>query len=143
MPQVDKTATVPYTPEQMFDLVNDVASYPQFLPWCQSSQINSIDKNTVAASLVFAAGPFSKSFTTCNSLQRPNKIGLQLSDGPFNTLAGEWLFEATDEGCNVSLSLNFTYANRLAENAIGLIFEQAVEKMLPCFVQRAEEVYGD
>ena len=143
MPLVEKVAQVPYTPEQMFDLVSNVDAYPDFIPWCTDAHAVPFSENTVDASLVFSTGPLNKTFTTRNTLEAPNAILLHLVDGPFKTLEGAWRFNAMPDGCEVRLGLSFTYANRLIAGAIGLVFEQAVATMLPCFIQRAKEMYGD
>ncbi len=92
LPTVKRSARVPHTPEQMFDLVNDVESYPKFLHWCRGARVDLKQGNTVEATLEIGVLGFQQSFRTRNTLQRPERIGIDLVSGPFRRLRGEWRF---------------------------------------------------
>src|SRR3569832_1831629 len=106
MPVINRSALVPYSPAEMYSLVNDVDAYPQFLPWCKSAQVLSRNDDEVRASLELARGGFEKSFTTCNRLQKNKMIEMRLVEGPFRRLEGYWRFEPLGEqACKVSLDM--------------------------------------
>ena len=133
---------MPYKAEQMFDLVNDVAAYPSFLPWCRSVTVNNVSNDALEATLDVGVGALHKRFSTRNALARPNRIDLALVDGPFRQLSGSWRFDAVAEGgCDVSLELDFEVASR----PLKLIFERAFEELarsqLDAFLSRAKELY--
>ncbi len=127
----------------MFDLVNDVTAYPEFLPWCRSTRVWWADSEQVKATIELAKGHLHKSFTTLNRISRGEFIAMHLVDGPFKRLDGLWRFTAVgDGGCRVSLALEFEFASRLLRLAIGPIFIQITNTMVDAFVKRADEVYG-
>ena len=108
MPTVKRSARVPYTTEQMFDLVNDIEQYPKFLHWCRGARIDLKQGNTVEATLDIGVLGFHQSFRTRNTLERPKRIGIDLVSGPFRRLRGEWRFVAApDGGSDISLTLAF------------------------------------
>lgn len=143
MPSINRSALVPYSPAQMFDLVNDIESYPQFLPGCRSATVHSRDEDTIRATLELAKGAVRKSFTTSNRLQSNKMIQVKLVEGPFRHLEGFWRFDALDSGATrVSLDLEFEFSNRLVGLAIGPVFHQVANTLVDSFVRRAREVYG-
>jgi ribosome-associated toxin RatA of RatAB toxin-antitoxin module len=143
MPSIQRSALVPYSPAQMFDLVNDIESYPQFLPGCRSATVYARDNDTIKAGLELAKGAVRKSFTTCNRLQKNKMIEVRLVEGPFQHLEGFWRFDALESGATrVSLDLEFEYSNRLVGLAIGPVFTQIANTLVDSFVRRAREVYG-
>lgn len=143
MPSISRSALVPYSPAQMYDLVNDIESYPRFLPGCRSAKVHSRDEDTIQASLELAKGAVSKSFTTCNRLQKNKMIEVRLVEGPFRHLEGFWRFDALESGASrVSLDLEFEFSNRLVGLAIGPVFNQVANTLVDSFVRRAREVYG-
>ncbi len=132
-----------HTAEQMFDLVNDVESYPQFLPWCSGTTLIESTDTTMQASLMVAKAGLKYSFTTRNEHERPGKIRIELVEGPFSSLSGVWLFQPlSDEACKVSLSLQFDFSGKLASLAMGKVFNQMAVTMVDAFVSRADQVYG-
>ena len=144
MPNINRTALVPYTPAEMFALVDDVESYPQFLPWCKSSRVLSRDEDEVRASLDLVRGGFEKSFTTCNRLQKNKMIQIRLVEGPFRHLEGYWRFEPIgDRACKVSLDLDFEFANKLIGMAMGPLFNQITNTLVDSFCKRAVDVFGN
>lgn len=143
MTQVDRSALVLHTAEQMFDLVNDVESYPQFLPWCSGTTLIESTDETMQASLRVAKAGLKYSFTTRNALKRPEMIRIELVEGPFSSLSGLWTFKPlSDEACKVSLSLQFDFSGKLASLAMSKVFNQMATTMVDAFVNRADQVYG-
>lgn len=143
MPQISRSALVPYTPEQMYALVDGINAYPDFLPWCSRAQELSRDDGSVKASVEIAKGSVKKSFTTLNTMQPGSVIEMSLVDGPFKHLHGYWRFEALKPGaCKVSLDLEFEFSNKLMALAIGSVFNQVANTLVDSFVGRARTVYG-
>lgn len=140
---VKKTRAVPYTCEQMFQLVNRVEDYPQFLPYCSQSLVHHRNADEVQATLVIQAAGVSKSFTTRNLLQHNKMIEIRLVDGPFKHLEGFWRFDEVDNQCVIAFDLEFEFAGRMFSMLLGPIFEQVTEKMVDAFCDRADEVYGE
>lgn len=142
MPRIQRSATVPHTPRQMFDLVNDVEAYPHFLPWCRSARVLSARDNEVRARIEMAKGALHRSFTTRNDLEPGRRIRVRLEDGPFRKLAGDWCFEPTaDGGCRVSLDLEYEFAGRALSVLVGPVFNQIAQTMVDSFVRRANTLY--
>ena len=143
MPTISKTALVPYSPQQMYALVNDIASYQTFLPWCRSSELLSSNEDEIRATIEIAHGSLRKSFTTRNRLQRNKMIEMRLEQGPFQHLDGFWRFDALGEdACKVSLDLDFEFSNKLIGMALGPLFSQIANSLVDAFSRRAVEVYG-
>lgn len=142
MPKVERSAHVPYTREQMFDLVNDVERYPEFLHWCRGARIDSREANTIEATLHIGGFGFEQSFRTRNTLQRPERIGIDLVSGPFQRLRGEWRFVAANGGTDISLALVF----EVTLSPFGVVFAKAFEELaaaqMSAFVTRATSIYG-
>lgn len=140
---VSRTALVPYSSEQMFDVANDAARYPEFLPWCASATVYSETETEMLASLELARGALSRRFTTRNGLRRPESIKIQLEEGPFSELSGEWTFTAIgDMGCRITLNLKFEFTGGLIDTALGSVFKQAADRLVDAFCDRAEQIYG-
>lgn len=143
MPTVRKSALVPYSATQMFALVDDIESYPRFLPWCRSTRVLSRNSDEVQATIELAKGGVRKAFTTCNRLQQDKMIEIRLVEGPFRHLEGYWRFEPlSQDACKVSLDLEFDFSNTLLRMAIGPIFHQMANSFVDAFCKRAVEVYG-
>jgi len=142
MPQISRTALVPYSAEQMYQLVNDVKSYPQFLPGCSGSRVlDESDSQMMAAVDVSKAG-ISKTFTTRNILVSNQSIIMQLVDGPFRKLMGGWKFTPIDDdACRIEFQLDFEFTNKLIELAFGRVFKELAGNMVQAFTVRAKEVY--
>ena len=143
MPSINKSALVPYSAAGMYDLVNDIESYADFLPWCRRSTIMEQGEDLIRASIEIAYKSLNKAFTTQNRLQRNKMIEMRLVEGPFKHLEGFWRFEALDEqACKVSLDLEFEFSSKLVGLAMGPIFTQIANTLVDSFVQRANDVYG-
>ena len=142
MPQIEKSALVMYSSQEMFDLVYDVNAYPAFLPNCSDAKIISENENAMTASLEISKAGLKKWFTTINRLAG-NKVEMQLVDGPFKSLQGYWEFTPLDvQACKVSLKLEFEFASKLIEMAFGKVFNEVAKNMVGAFTQRAKTVYG-
>lgn len=142
MPTVNKSALVPYSAEQMFELVNDIESYPVFLPWCRSARVIAREGDEVRAAIEIAKGRVQKTFETLNRLQRPERIELQLVEGPFSRLHGVWLFQPLRENaCKVSLNLEFDFSSLLMRATVGPVFNRIADTMVDSFCKRADRVY--
>ena len=143
MPDINKSKVVSYTPEQMYELVNDVESYSQFVPYCSESRIVSCQRDEVHAKLSFSSSGLHKSFETLNRLQPHKMIEIRLVNGPFKHLEGFWRFEAVnDNHCRVSLDLEFEFASRWLALMFGPIFNQVASMLVDAFCKRADAVYG-
>jgi ribosome-associated toxin RatA of RatAB toxin-antitoxin module len=141
--QISRDALVTYSPAQMFALVDDVASYPQFLPWCRSAQVIERSEREVIARLQVHKGPLHTHFTTRNQLESPSRITLNLVEGPFRTLEGEWRFSAiADRGTRVSLTLKFAFANPVNAWLLEPVFEHTCSSLVDAFVARARALYA-
>lgn len=143
MPDIQRVERVPYSPQEMYDLVNDVKQYPDFIPWCTKSVILKENADEVQATLHFEGGGFTKSFTTHNRLQKDKMIEIRLINGPFKHLEGFWRFDADGEsGCKIMLDLEFELAGGLLSLAFGPVFHQVASTLVQSFKDRAVEVYG-
>lgn len=143
MRRVNRSALVPYKARQMFVLVDDVAAYPDFLPWCKSAQVHSHADNIVEASLELQKGAVSKTFTTRNSRHEFESIELALIGGPFKHLSGGWRFrDLGDEGSKVSLELEFEFESKLADIMFGSFFEEICNSLVDAFSRRAADIFG-
>lgn len=139
---VKKSRVVSYTCEQMYNLINDIEHYKDFLPYFAQSQVHHRDEDEVQATLSIMAAGVSKSFTTRNRLQKNKMIEIRLVDGPFSHLEGFWRFDEVPEGCQVSFDLEFDFAGKMLSMLLGPIFEQITDKMVDVFCERAKELYG-
>lgn len=142
MPQISRSALVPYSVEQMYDLVNDVASYPKFLPGCVGSRVLDRDHQQMTAAVDVSKAGISKTFTTRNVLTENQSINMHLVDGPFRKLMGGWRFiPLSSDACKIELHLDFEFTNKLVELAFGKVFKDLTNNMVQAFTVRAKEVY--
>ncbi|AJZ90842.1 type II toxin-antitoxin system RatA family toxin [Cedecea neteri] len=142
MPQISRTALVPYSAEQMYQLVNDVKSYPEFLPGCTGSRVIDASANQMTAAVDVSKAGISKTFTTRNILTDNQSILMHLVDGPFKKLMGGWKFTPlSEDACRIEFQLDFEFTNKLIELAFGRIFKELAGSMVQAFTTRAKEVY--
>lgn len=142
MTRIEKSALIKFSARQMFDLVNDIENYPQFLPWCSGSRIIHRAANLVEAELSISKGGFQKNFSTRNELKYGSKITVELLDGPFSHLTGEWNFlPLREDASKITLDLDFELSGKLASLAFGAVFNQICNTMVSSFTGRAKEVY--
>ncbi len=144
MEKINRSALVPYSAEQMYRLVDDVEKYPAFVPYCKKAEILQRDDNSVCAQLEVAKSGIAKAFSTRNTLIPFQTIRMELLDGPFKHLSGDWRFiPLAEKACKIELNLEFEFSNKLASMAFAGIFSQLVQSMVSAFTQRAVEVYGE
>lgn len=142
MRKVVRSALVPYSSREMFRLVDDVESYPDFLPWCSDAVIEEQQDESTVATLELHKSGMTKRFTTRNSRRPYSAIDLDLVGGPFRHLAGGWRFRDLGEGgCEVSLDVEFAFDNRLVDMMFGPFFEDTCKSLVDAFIRRAAEVY--
>lgn len=143
MTQISRSALVNYSAQQMFDLVNQVEHYPEFLPGCEKTEVIERSDEVIQARLTLAKAGFRQSFVTRNQLTIPSHMSINLVEGPFKHFQGEWNFIALDEEASkVSLDLSFEVSSRIAGAALNMLFKQLAGMMVECFVKRAKQVYG-
>ncbi|MBK1735111.1 ubiquinone-binding protein [Halorhodospira abdelmalekii] len=144
MPTISRTALVPYSAAEIYDLVNDIARYPEFVPWCKACEILATSETTTRARITFAKGGVEKSLVTANEHERGAYIDIELVEGPFKHLRGHWRFyDLGDGAAKVTLDMDFEFASRLVEFAFGKLFTQVANRLVDAFVERAREVYGE
>ncbi|HBT1965812.1 type II toxin-antitoxin system RatA family toxin [Klebsiella pneumoniae] len=143
MPQISRTALVPFSAEQMYQLVNDVKSYPDFLPGCTGSRVLELGPTQMTAAVDVSKAGISKTFTTRNTLTSNQSILMSLVDGPFKKLIGGWKFiPLSPEACKIEFHLDFEFTNKLIEMVFGRIFKELAANMVQAFTSRAKEVYS-
>jgi coenzyme Q-binding protein COQ10 len=149
MPTHSETRHLPYTAQQMYDLVADVAQYPKFLPWCAAARIRSRKDigdgaELMEADLVISFKVFRERFGSRVTLfPEPMKIDTEYLDGPFKYMKSNWSFESADDGgCNVSFFVDFEFRNAVLQGIIGVVFNEAMHRIVRAFEQRAAELYG-
>ncbi len=144
MASIKRSALVPYSARQMFELVNDVEEYPRFLTWCHASHIVSRTSDTVEASLEIAWSGIHKNFTTRNHLHPYEHIEITLVKGPFRHLEGRWRFiELSGEACKVELELEFEFTGSMVDRLFQPIFNRIANSLVDMFCKHAVEVYGN
>lgn len=141
MVQVTREALVPYSPEQMFNLVNDVDFYPSFLPWCVEAKTLLVTEHAIEAMLKVSQGPITQAFTTTNELIKNQKIIMRLKEGPFKHLEGMWLFEQCKDGCKITFDMQFEFNNAMMAALLSSKFKHMVGSLVQAFTDRAKQVY--
>ena len=143
MKSIKKELLVPYSASNMFNLVNDLERYPEFLPWCNKATILQSSENLMIGAIELKYAAFNQSFTTKNTLVAPHKITMNLVDGPFKHFFGEWTFtDISAEGSKVEFLLQFEFQNALLGLAFNKVFEGIANEMITHFYQRAQKIYG-
>ena len=143
MTAIHRSAIVPYSASRMFDLVADISSYPQFLPWCGGARVVSAQGDEVIAAIDIAYGSVHKTFSTRNLMQRHKMMEMRLIEGPFSYLQGFWRFDALEaEACKISLDLQFEVANKLAGLVLTPVFSNIANQLVDSFHRRAIDLYG-
>lgn len=140
---VSRTALTTYTTGEMYALVADVLSYPQFLPWCRSTQVVNQRENEVRATIELAYRGITRTFTTQNRMLHDRKIEMRLVEGPFRHLEGYWSFTPLGEhGCKVSLTLEYEFSNWLLSMVLGPVFNPIANSLVDAFHSRAVTIHG-
>ena len=140
---VEKTVLVAYTAEQMFDLVDRVDEYPQFLPWCGGTSVVKIDETMVHATVHINYHHIKQSFTTENARTPPHRIDITLLQGPFRHLEGSWRFiPLSPSACKIEFRLHYEFSSKLLEKLVGPVFHYIANSFVDAFIHRAEKVYS-
>ncbi len=143
MKRIQRSTELPFGARQMYDLVNDVAAYPEFLPWCGAVQIHERTETRQRATLELVRNGLRKSFTTINTMVPGERIEVMLDKGPFRRLHGDWQFRSLGEQrCRIDFRMEFEFAGALLDMALGPLFTQVTETMVESFRRRAYDVYG-
>lgn len=143
MHTLKRNAIVPYTQRQMFDLVNDIKDYPNFLPWCSASEIISQTDTEIVAKLEANWNGLKKSFTTRNTLHPNERMEMRLLDGPMKRLDGNWSFDAlNEEACKITLDMEFEFTGAFIDKLFQPVFQHISNTFVDAFVKRATELYG-
>ncbi|MGI3164745.1 type II toxin-antitoxin system RatA family toxin [Pseudooceanicola sp. 200-1SW] len=148
MPTHSETRKLPYTAQQMYDLVADVGSYPKFLPWCAAARIRAVtpqgDHSVMEADLVISFKVFRERFGSRVVLwPEAMKIDTEYLDGPFRYMKSNWAFrDAEDGGCEVDFFVDFEFKNAVLQGIIGVVFNEAMQRIVRAFERRAAELYG-
>jgi coenzyme Q-binding protein COQ10 len=144
MPKHSETRALPYTPEQMFDLVADVARYPEFLPWVSAIRVRSASDTQMVADMIVGFKGLRETFTSRIEKQRPGHLHVDYVDGPLKYLNNDWKFRSDGQGgCLVDFCVDFAFKNRVFEMLAGQVFDRALRKMINAFEERAARLYGD
>jgi coenzyme Q-binding protein COQ10 len=143
MPKHHETRDLPYTPEQMFDLVADVGRYGDFLPWVSAIRVRSDSETQMVADMIVGFKGLRETFTSKVDKQRPERIHVEYVDGPLKYLHNDWQFRPDGEGgCLVDFTVDFAFKNRVFEMLAGQVFDRALRKMIGAFETRAADLYG-
>ena len=141
--KVSRSSLLPYSAENMYDVVADVRSYPGFLNWCDNMEIISETSEEVIAKLIISYGKLDFSFTTRNKMVKNESIQMSLVDGPFSRLSGIWtILKLDDNACKVSLEMEFAFDNPITQKLFGRVFQKIISAQLDAFQKRAEQLYG-
>jgi len=143
MHKIERSALVRHSALNMYELVNDVASYPEFLKWCRSSRVVSDAGDETVAELEIAWKVLHKTFTTRNFLVKGESIQINLESGPFQALTGKWTFKhLKDDACKISMDIEFEFKNAVSNLVFSTIFSQLYNSLIDSFIKRADEIYG-
>lgn len=143
MPGIRETRRLPYSAQQMFDLVADVGRYAEFLPWVIATRVRSSSETELVADMVVGFKSLRESFTSRVAKIRPREIAVHYVDGPLSDLDNVWTFRVVDDKtCEIDFLVEFTFKNRLFERIAGQYFDRAFRKMVEAFETRAAQLYG-
>ena len=143
MPGSRETRRLPYSCEQMFDLVADVARYDEFLPWVVATRVRSDSETEMVADMLVGFKAIREKFTSRVDKSRPERIEVHYLDGPLRDLDNSWSFRPTqDGGCEIDFAVEFTFRNAVFEAIAGQYFDRAFRKMVEAFEKRADDLYG-
>jgi ribosome-associated toxin RatA of RatAB toxin-antitoxin module len=143
MIQVDRSALVGYTAQQMFSLVDRVEEYPEFLPWCAGASVSQRGEKITLATIHLNYRYLKQSFTTENTKHPPHLIEMRLISGPFRHLEGSWRFiELGEAGCKIEFHVHYEFSSKLLEKLLGPAFRRIADSFVDGFIKRAEKIYG-
>jgi coenzyme Q-binding protein COQ10 len=143
MPTHAERRRLPYAPEQLFALVADIERYPEFLPWCVGARIRERTDTVIVADLLIGFRMVRERFTSRVTLAPPDRIDVSYADGPFKYLDNHWIFEPqADGGTVLDFYVDFEFRSRMLQRLIGVLFNEAVRRMVAAFETRARQLYG-
>ncbi len=143
MKKISRTALLPYSALQMYHLVNDVAAYPEFLPWCGGAEVVSEAESEMVARVTIAKAGLRQTFETRNHLVLGERIEMHLVEGPFKYLKGEWNFKPLDvDACKIQFEVEFEVSSGVLNMALGTVFEHISSTLVDSFCERAKVIYG-
>lgn len=142
MPRHQESRTLPYSAEQVFDMVADIEKYPEFLPWVIALRVKSDSETEAVADMIVGFKGLRETFSCRVSKDRPRQVKVSYIDGPMKHLDNEWNFEDVDGGCRVDFMVDFAFKNRMFEMLAGQFFDKAFRKMTTAFETRAAELYS-
>ena len=142
MPKHSETRHLPYTAEQMFDLVADVRRYPEFLPWVSAMRVRQDGESETVADMIVGFKGLRETFTSRVEKSRPERISVEYVDGPLKYLRNDWRFRPEPGGCAVDFAVDFAFKNRVFEMLAGQVFGTALRRMIGAFETRAAALYG-
>ena len=143
MPTYSETRVLPYTPEQVYALVADVEKYPEFLPWCVACRVRKRESpKSFVSDLAVGFKMVREQFTSRVTLDPPHGITIEYLNGPFEHLRNSWKFAAVPGGTSVDFFLSFEFRSKLLQSLIGVLFKEAVKRMVAAFETRAARLYG-
>ncbi len=144
MAEIEKTVLVPYSAEKMFNLVDDVAQYPVFLPWCDGTTVIHLSETVTHATVNINYHHVKHSFSTENKRTPPVLIEMTLLNGPFEHLDGHWRFiPLSDDACKIEFRLHYTFSHKILEKLVGPVFHMIANSFVESFIERADAIYGD
>jgi ribosome-associated toxin RatA of RatAB toxin-antitoxin module len=147
MKTVHKSVLIWYSAAEMFGLVTDVASYPQFLPWCNQASVLEETPDGMIAKVGISIAGLKQSFTTRNVHEKDSRVSLTLVNGPFSHLEGDWHFiplgDGTQRACKVEFTLRYDFNNGTLATLVGPVFDKIAASLVDAFVKRASQVYGE
>lgn len=140
---VSRSSIMPYSAAQIYQLVADIESYPEFLNWCAQVEVHEQDADSVVATMKVAYSAIKLNWKTHNTNLENQSIKMQLLEGPFSEFEGQWKFDALgDSGCKVSLDMNFSFSDSVMSKLIGKVFESIMSAQINAFEDRAKQIYG-
>ena len=143
---IQRSALLPFPAQALYALVNDVARYPEFLPWCSSGQVLETTPQGMVASIGMSIGGLKKSFTTRNTHETDRRIHLELVDGPFSHMEGTWEFrpvgDGTQKACKIEFTMSYGFSSSTLAALVGPVFDKIAGNLVDAFVKRADQVYG-
>ncbi len=141
MPRYTEHKILPYAPEDVFDLVADVARYPEFLPWCIGARVTKHEGDVLYADLIIGWKMVRETFTSRVSLTRPGRIHVDYIEGPMRYMNNEWTFTRTANGyCAIDFVVDFEFKSKSLQAIMGVFFNEAVRRMVSAFEERAQAV---
>ena len=143
MTKICKQEQVTFSAKEMYSLVNDIESYPEFLPWCTATHVEEDNGNSLIASMSISIGKIKQTFTTANTMKPTESISMRLIEGPFKELNGHWQFKDDHHGgCSISLDMKFEFKNKIMKHMLGTAFQKIIDSLVDAFIERARVVYG-